>query len=67
MKHHIKIAFKDSSTESNVLISSIDFIGYADITCALCMFVFQCQFTFVCEAILRVYRERMKKSSTPNS
>uniref|UniRef100_A0A671MTZ3 protein-tyrosine-phosphatase n=1 Tax=Sinocyclocheilus anshuiensis TaxID=1608454 RepID=A0A671MTZ3_9TELE len=26
-----------------------------------------CQFTFVCEAILRVYRERMKKSSTPNS
>uniref|UniRef100_A0A8C2I8A5 protein-tyrosine-phosphatase n=1 Tax=Cyprinus carpio TaxID=7962 RepID=A0A8C2I8A5_CYPCA len=26
-----------------------------------------CQFTFVCEAILRVYRERMKKSSTPYS
>uniref|UniRef100_A0A673JIB7 protein-tyrosine-phosphatase n=1 Tax=Sinocyclocheilus rhinocerous TaxID=307959 RepID=A0A673JIB7_9TELE len=26
-----------------------------------------CQFNFVCEAILRVYRERMKKSSTPNS
>ncbi|XP_026084293.1 tyrosine-protein phosphatase non-receptor type 3-like isoform X1 [Carassius auratus] len=26
-----------------------------------------CQFTFVCEAILRVYRERVKKNSTPNS
>lgn len=33
----------------------------------VCMFVFQCQFTFVCEAILRVYRERFKQSSTPNS
>lgn len=26
-----------------------------------------CQFTFVCEAILRVYRERFKQSSTPYS
>lgn len=35
--------------------------------CCVCMFVFQCQFTFVCEAILRVYRERFKQSSTPKS
>ncbi|TRY84566.1 hypothetical protein DNTS_001311 [Danionella cerebrum] len=26
-----------------------------------------CQFTFVCEAILRVYREKLKLCSTPNS
>lgn len=35
--------------------------------CCLCLCIFQCQFSFVCQAILHVYRERFKHSQTVSS